>query len=154
MRARVNPAYSKMQRVWLWTVVGLMLLTAAVHSLSFFVRLVPQNDTERQLYDLLENYRVDMGAGFHRSTANLITALSACFPLLFCLGALTIVYLARRSVAPEIMRGMLRVELLVFGIAVVVMSVFAFLLPITMTGLVVIALILAERSFAGPVPVR
>jgi len=34
------------------------------------------------------------------------------------------------------------------------MSVFAFLPPITMTGLVVIALILAERSFAGPVPLR
>jgi len=62
-----------------------MLLSAAVHSVSFFITPVAQNDTERQLHDLLQNYRADMGAGFHRSTANLFTALSACVPLLFVL---------------------------------------------------------------------
>jgi hypothetical protein len=138
----------------MWTAVVLMFLTAAMHSLSFFVDPVARNDTERQLYDLMQNYRVDMGAGFHRTTANLLTALSACLPLLYVLGGLTIVYLMRRAVEPNVMRGMVRLQLLVFGVAFVVMALLAFLPPITLTGLVVIALIFAERSFAGAVPLR
>lgn len=145
----MTPAYGKSQRVWLWGAVILMFLTAAAHSLSFFVTPVPANDTERQLYDLLQNYRLDLGAGFHRSTQDLVTALSACFPLLYVLGGLTILYLMRRQVAADVMQGMLRVQLLVLGVAFGVMLVFAFLPPIALTGLVVVALILAERSLAG-----
>ena len=76
----------KRYNFWLWVVVVFQLLTALAHSLSFIVTPVPLNDTEKQLLDLMTNYRLDMGAGFHRSTNNLFMALSACFPLLYLFG--------------------------------------------------------------------
>ena len=42
---------------WLWGLVTFQLLTALFHSISFFVKPEPANDTEKQLQDLLDNYK-------------------------------------------------------------------------------------------------
>src|SRR6185295_2973674 len=102
---------------WLWLAVVFQLLNAAGHSLSFFVTQVPTNDTERQLLDLMANYRLDMGAGFHRTTHQLFTALSACFPLFYLLGALNNIYCLKKKVDVGLLRGLLAIQLIVFGIA-------------------------------------
>jgi len=133
---------------WLWLAVVFQLLNAAGHSLSFFVTQVPTNDTERQLLDLMANYRLDMGAGFHRTTHQLFTALSACFPLFYLLGALNNIYCLKKKVDVGLLRGLLAIQLIVFGIAFGVVFVFAFLPPILLTGLVFV--FLAAAFFLTP----
>ena len=128
---------------WLWLAIVFQLLTAITHSLSFFVTQVPTNDTEKQLLDLMTNYRLDMGAGFHRSTNNLFMAVSACFTLLYLFGGLTNIYLLKKRVEVGLLRGFLVIQIFVFGITFGVMALFAFLPPITLTGLVFLFLAIA-----------
>ena len=52
-------------------------------------------------------------------------------------------YLLKKKVEAEIMRGLIVIDLLVFGICFLVMAVFTFLVPIVLTGLIVLFLTLA-----------
>jgi hypothetical protein len=128
---------------WVWVAVVFQLLNAAGHSLSFFITQVPTNETERQLLELMGNYQLNMGAGFHRTTHQLFTALSACFPLFYLLGALNNIYCLKTRVDARVLRGLLAIQVIVFGIAFGVIVVFAFLPPITLTGGVFLSLSVA-----------
>jgi len=57
-----------------------LLIMGAVHSLSFINPLTPQNATERQLFDLMSNYKFNV-AGTMRSMDNFMTGFSICFML-------------------------------------------------------------------------
>src|SRR6266403_1665914 len=57
-----------------------LLLMGSVHSLSFINPLTPQNATERQLFDLMSNYKFNV-AGTMRSMDNFMTGFSICFML-------------------------------------------------------------------------
>ncbi len=57
-----------------------LLIIGLVHSISFFQKLVPANDTEKQLLDLMSNYKFDL-AGSLRSMGDLMTGFSVCFML-------------------------------------------------------------------------
>ena len=133
----------KRYSLWLWIAIGFMLLNAAVHSVTLFIEPAPQNETERQLAQLMATYRNDFGAGFHPTPANLFTALSSCFSLLCLLGGLLNAYLIKKRVGAEIMRGVIAIDLLVFGICFIVMAVFTFLPPIVLTGLIALFLTIA-----------
>jgi len=133
----------KRYTLWLWIAIGFMLLNAAVHSVTLFIEPAPQNETERQLAQLMATYRNDFGAGFHPTPANLFTALSSCFSLLCLLGGLLNAYLIKKRVGAEIMRGVIAIDLLVFGICFIVMAVFTFLPPIVLTGLIALFLTIA-----------
>src|SRR5215813_4441764 len=136
----------KRYTLWLWIAIVFMLLNATIHSMTLFISPAPQNETERQLVQLMTTYRNDFGAGFHPTTQNLFTALSSCFSLLCLLGALMIIYLLKKRVGAEVMRGVVLINLLVFGICFVVMAVFTFLPPIILTGLIALFLALAFVS--------
>ena len=127
---------------WLWIAIAFLLLNTIIHSATLFIQPAPQNEIERQLIHLMTTYHNDFGAGFHPTPQNLFTALSSCFSLLCLLGALMNAYLVRKRVSTEIMRGVLAIDLLVFGICFVVVAIFTFLLPIIMTGLIVVFLTL------------
>lgn len=128
---------------WLIAAVLFMFLTAGLHSLSFFVSPEITNDTQRQLHELLHNYREDMGAGFHRTFFDLFTALSACYPLLCMLGGLNLGYLVFRHTGPALMKGVIAIHLGVFLVCLIVMIFFTFLPPIVMTALIVVNLLIA-----------
>ena len=133
---------------WLWVAIAFQLLNALAHSLSFIITPVPANETERQLLDLMSNYRMDMGAGFSRSMHQLFTALSACFPLLFLLGASNNIYVLKRRLDPSVIKGLLAIQLIIFGICFGLMVVLTFLPPIVMSGLVFVSL--AAAFFLTP----
>jgi hypothetical protein len=133
----------KRYRFWLWLAVVVLFITALIHATSLFLQPAAQNDTERQLFDLLANYRQDFGAGFKRSTNELFTALSACFSLVCLLGGLTLAFLLRKQAEVRIVKGVLGIHVLVFGICFAVMAVFTFLPPIVLTGLIFLSLLLA-----------
>src|SRR5262245_56061338 len=125
---------------WLWAAVVFQLLTATFHSLSLFIARAPQNETERRLYDLMTNYKLDAGGGLHPSTGNLVTALSSCFTLLCLLGGLTNAYLLRTQVVAGIVKGLVRMQVLVFGICFIGMASLTFLPPIALSGLIILTL--------------
>ncbi len=126
---------------WLWAAVGFQLLTAVFHSISLFVRPEPQNETERQLMLLMTTYKLDAGGGFQPSFSNLFTALSSCFTFVCLLGGLINAYLLRKKADAALLKGITRINVLVFGSIFVVMVVFTFLPPIIMTGLILASLI-------------
>ena len=138
---------------WAKAAIVFLFLTAALHSLSFFVSHKPANDQERQLSELLNNYYEDLGAGFHRTFFDLFTALSACYPLLCVLAALTLSYLLWKGAEPGLMKGIFLINAFVFGVCSIVMIVFAFLPPIVLTGLIFLSLfvayILCPRTISG-----
>ncbi|MBK7788698.1 MAG: hypothetical protein IPN73_09300 [Saprospiraceae bacterium] len=115
-----------------------MVLTAVIHSLSFFAEPTAANETESQLLHLMQSYKADMGAGFHRSMDELFTSISACLSLLCLLGGLVTLYLSKAPIEIKIFRGIMLIHTLIFGIAFVVMLFFAFLPPIVCMGLIFI----------------
>lgn len=115
------------------------LLTALLHSFSLFVRPEGSNDTERQMM----THRFDMGGGFHPTAANLMTALSSCFLFVCLLGGLTLGYLLWKQTEPNVMKGVIGINLIVFGAIFAVMAVFTFLPPIILTGLIFVNLLAA-----------
>lgn len=137
----------KKHTFWLKATIVFQLVSAAAHSLSFFVTPVPANETERQLLELMNNYKSDMGGGFSPSTQDLFTALSACFPLLYVLGASINWYLLRRKVDIITLKGVVSINIVVFGVSFVLMAMLTFLPPITLTGLVFLCLIISRLTF-------
>jgi hypothetical protein len=136
--------------LWLRLAAIFQLLTGLIHSTSFFVSPPPNNDTERQLFELMNTYRFDLGAGIHRTTAELTTGLSICFSLLCLLGALMNWYLLRKQPGRDVIAGFININLIVFGICFVEMIWFTFLPPIILTGLIVLFLILARVTVSKP----
>jgi|SRR5579862_5383268 len=58
----------------------LLLLLGIVHSLSLFEKLIPANATEKQLLDLMVNYKFNL-MGTTRSMADLLRGFSISFML-------------------------------------------------------------------------
>lgn len=58
----------------------LLLLMGLAHSLSLFERPVPANETERQLFDLMSNYRFNV-MGSMRTSDNFLRGFSISFML-------------------------------------------------------------------------
>jgi len=74
-----------------------LLIVGLVHSLSFFEKQVPANDTERQLLDLMANYRLNL-MGSMRSMNNLLRGFSISFMLAaLVMGAVDLVVCRERE---------------------------------------------------------
>jgi hypothetical protein len=58
----------------------LLMVIAAVHSLSLIRERTPANDTERQLFELMTNYKFNL-MGTMRSMSELMSGFSAAFGL-------------------------------------------------------------------------
>ena len=135
-------------KFWIWASVVAQLLTATFHSLSFFVKPTPQNDTEKQLFDLVDNYKPDAGMGFHPSFSELFTGLSISFTLICLFGGLLNWFLAKRNPGAEIWKGMLLIETIIFGALFLAMLFFTFFPPILCTGLIFVFLLGGRLSLS------
>lgn len=135
---------------WLWAAVVFQLLTAAIHAVSLFVSVEPANETERQLDTLVTTYHINAGGGFHPTYQNLFIALSSCFSFVCLLGGLTNAYLLKKGARPDLMKGIIGINTLIFGAVFAVMAVFTFLPPIVCTGLIfgslIVSFALASRQ--------
>ena len=128
---------------WLTAAVVFLFINAVLHTLSLFITLPPGNETERQLIELLNTYKFDLGLGFRPTFGDMFTALSSCFSFVCLLGGLTLGYLMLKHVEPKIMKGIIGINLIVFGAIFVVMAIFTFILPIVLSGLIFINLLAA-----------
>ncbi len=74
-----------------------LVLLGLVHSLSLFEKPVPANDTEKQLMDLMSNYKFNL-MGSVRSMDNLLRGFSISFMLgMIGLGVLDLVLIRERA---------------------------------------------------------
>jgi hypothetical protein len=133
----------KQYRFWLKVSVVFQLLTGVIHSLTFLNPSQPANDTEKQMLDLMEHYTMDLGAGFKPTMADLMTCFSICFTLLFFLGGFLNLFLLRKKAGIEIMKGVIGINVLIFGACFTATFLLTFLPPTICTGLIFISLVLA-----------
>lgn len=128
---------------WFSAAIIFQLFTGSLHSLSLFVITVPGNETERQMMELFTTYKMDAGAGFAPTYSNLFTALSSCFTFLCLFAGLTNGYLLLKHMEPNVMKGIIAINLIIFGPVFAVMAYFTFLTPIVCTGLIFVNLLAA-----------
>lgn len=64
-----------------------MLATGAIHSLNFLSDPQPANDSERQMLDLMNNYKMDLGAGIQRSMNDIVTFFNLSLTFLCLMGS-------------------------------------------------------------------
>lgn len=135
---------------WIWGTIIAQLLTAVFHSISFFVKDKPKNDTEKQLIELNTKYKIDMGAGFKRSFGQLFIGVSTSFTLIFFFGAALNWYFLNSGISAEVWKGLLLIELIAYGLVFFLQVRFTFLPPIIVTG--VVFLFLAGTYFFAALP--
>lgn len=119
------------------------LITAALHSISFFIKPKPTNETERQFLDIMNTYSMDMGVGFNPTFADLHLAMSVSFTLLFLFGGIINLSMINLKVDNRILKTILGASVIIFGICFIVNVLFTFIMPVIFTGLVFIALLLS-----------
>jgi len=126
----------KNYRFYAFAAVVCQLLTAFLHSLSFFKGPVASNEQEKQMLDLMMNYKMDMGMGMMRSMFSLVTSLSACMTLLCFFGGMLNFYLLKSNVENSVLKGVMGINALIFGVGTIIMIVFAFMPPIVCFALI------------------
>lgn len=133
----------KNYNTWLKTAAVFQLINVLIHISSFFITPTPNNETEKQLFTLMDTYQFDLGAGFHRTIGEMTIVFSACLCLVCLLGGLLNWYLLQKKVESEIMKGVILINLIIFGILFVLTLLFTFLMPIILIGLIVLFLTLS-----------
>ena len=133
----------KKYTTWLKAAAIFQFINVIIHTTSFFITPAPNNEIEKQLFTLMDTYQFDLGAGFHRTMSQLTLVFSACLGLVCLLGGLLNWHLLRKKIEPGIMKGVITINLIVFGILSGLTIIFTFLLPIISIGLIVLFLILS-----------
>lgn len=139
---------NKRSIIWLRISTVFQLITAGLHSLSFVNSPQPQNDSEKQLIDLMSNYHMELGNGFTPTMENIMTSFSISFVLLLLFGAIINLFLAKRLDAAAF-RGLVLINVLIFGACFVTMLMLTFLPPIMCLGVITLSLLLT-LIFAKP----
>lgn len=132
---------SKTQKRWLIVTAIFQFLTFGLHSSSLFVSPTPQNDTEKQLIDLMTSYKMDMGAGFRPSMSNILTSFSISLSLLLLLGGWITVLLVRNKEASKIARQIMTAQAIIFLAGFATMWALTFIVPTVCVGLIAIGCI-------------
>lgn len=132
--------------LWIRVTAMLQIITACIHGMSFLREAMPANETERTLHQLMSTYRPDLGPLFHPTTGDIFTALSACFSFLYLLAGMTNLYLLQKNLSPHIWKGLVSINLVIFGGAFLVMLLLTFLPPIVLSGVVFISLSFAYAT--------
>ena len=134
-------------RIWLRLAAIIQILTGLIHSMSFFSSPIPANSQEQQLYDLVQNYQLNLGAGYLRSFSELFLSVSATFTILYFFGGMVTLMLLRYKVSHFLIKNYLLLNVILFGIVFLVMTIYAFLPPIILCGAVFVILLIAYLLF-------
>lgn len=122
----------------LWFKIGAIfqLLTALIHSLSFFSEAQPRNDEERQLLQLMREVKMDFGVGFIRNMEQIMTSLSVTFSLLLLFSGAVNLVLAYSGMDLKLWNRILSINILIYAIGLFAMLKFAFIAPVVCLGII------------------
>lgn len=132
----------KRYRFWLIAAIIFQFLAGATHVITLLISTEPASEKERQLMEMVDTFRPDLGPWFHPTFGNLITALSSCFSFVCLLGALTLGYLVWKDAELGLLRGITLINVLIFGTMFLVVVWFTFFLPVTFIGLIFLNLLI------------
>lgn len=137
-----------MNRYILWIRIAaiLQIITGGIHAVGLLRDRAPLDETGRTLNDLMATYRPDLGPFFHPSAQDIFTALSSCFSFLYLFAGIVNLYLLPRGLSAHVWKGLVSINLMVFGAAFLVMLLLTFLPPVVCTGLVFISLCMAYAT--------
>lgn len=130
-------------RYFFWAAIVLQFATAVFHTIGMIAPSVPANETERQLLELMNTYKLDAGAGFTPTMSGLFFALSSCFSLLCGFAGVVNAIILKGDIERRTTAKLLLTNVVFFGILFVMMAIFTFLPPIIMSGLNVLSLLIA-----------
>lgn len=133
-------------RIWFKAAFIFQLIFAVIHTLTLFISPRPENKTEEELYKLMSTYRFDFGGGFLRTMDELTLVFSASLSLLFFFGGLVNWYLLKKNLDIDILKGILNINLFIFGLSFLINAFFAFHFPIILSGLIILFLLLSRIS--------
>jgi hypothetical protein len=129
---------------WFSAAILFQFLTAVIHTIGMFFRSEPKNEIERQLLIAMRGYERDGVLGFTPSYSDLLTGWGASFTLLLLFAGLVNGYLLIKQTEPNVMRGVLAINVGVFAAGLLLMAIFTFSLPVVLfTGLIFINLVMA-----------
>jgi hypothetical protein len=133
------------RRLFLAGAVWLLIL-GGVHSLSFFVTQVPANDTEKQLLDLMANYKFNL-MGSMCTMAGLMRGFSISFMLAALgFGALDLA-LARERVG--LLKRVALVNIIWLAVMIAVSLRYFFVVPISFLTVALLLFALAWWKLPG-----
>lgn len=105
-----------------------LVVTALLHSLSLIGKPVPENDTERQMLDLMMNYQL---AGVNRSMFDLYCFFSLSMSMFTLFLAITNLMFARFYMPSLHARKWIAANLIFLTILLVPLNLLTFIIPIT-----------------------
>lgn len=126
-----------------YTGAVLQMLTSPIHLIGHFQKPAPTNDQERQLLDLLANYKMDFGAGFVRSMGDLFAGFSFQYSIFILMVGLINVLALRQVREGPFVRTLCWVNFIFMGICSVNAYVYFFLPPLTLFVLPTVAFLIA-----------
>ncbi len=120
---------------WHKTASWATLLTGCIHSLNFLSEPQPQNETEKQLFDLLENYKFALPGGFERSMGELMLFFNLDMSIFLISWGIINLFIARYFMPSAKDRPFLWLNLVVMTIYLVATYLLTFLIPLMCVGI-------------------
>lgn len=117
----------KSYKFWFKAGSWALLVTGLLHSLSLINKPVPTNDTERQLLDLMMNYRL---GGVDRTMYDLFFFFSLCLTMFSLFTASLNLLFAKYYMPTEHDRKFITATLIFWTIFLVPLCLFTFIVPI------------------------
>jgi len=128
---------------WLKAAIISQGMTGIFHVLGIISGSKPNNDTEKTLMDLMQDYKFDLGSGFLHSMDDIMLAFSISFSLLLFFSAALNFYLLKTNIAANILKGVIVINLLTYIPCFITMVMLTFLPPIVCTGLITLFLMIS-----------
>ncbi len=128
---------------WFTAAILFQIVTGIVHLLSLFLTPTVTDDTHRQILTLVTSYKINAGAGFTPTYYNLFTAFSSCFTFLCIFAALTNGYLLIKHTEPAVMRGIIGINVAIFGMVFLTFLYFTFPSLVFFAGLIFVNMLAA-----------
>jgi hypothetical protein len=125
---------------WFKAAIFMQIITGVFHVIGIISERKPKNDEEKTLFDLMENYTFDMGAGFIRSMGDIMLSFSITFALLLFFSGVLNFYVLKNISDIKVHKGIIAVNIGTYIICFVTMVVLTFLPPVICTGLILLFL--------------
>lgn len=106
------------------------LITVPVHLFGMLHKQVPSNDQEKMLYDLLHNYRFDLGAGFVRTMSDFLIGFGLIYAVFFLVLGLINVFAIRQAGDSAFLRTLCWLNMLLLAACTLLALKYFFLVPL------------------------
>lgn len=112
-----------------------LILTGIFHLIGHFQKPIPENDQEKMLFDLLENYYFDFGNGIERSFGDIMNSLSLALSLFTFFIAIYNLLLIGQNPGEAILKKIMLLNIIFLGILELIIIRYTILPPMICYGL-------------------